>query len=143
MFAKSRMLLWARRLAIANLAILLVRSSVSAQTLDVLLRNGSVIDGSGSPAMQADIGIMGDRIVFIGDGAGKSARRVIDVKGLIVAPGFIDPHTHTLEDLSSPASKRNDAYLMQGVTTVVTGNDGEGPTGIAAVFKKWKAQGIG
>jgi len=45
---------------------------------------------------------------------------VIDAHGLMVAPGFIDPHTHTFEDLSNPATSRNDAYLMQGVTTVVT-----------------------
>ena len=61
----------------------------------------------------------------------------------MVAPGFIDPHTHTFEDLSNPATSRNDAYLMQGVTTVATGNDGSSPLQIADALHKWAQQGIG
>ncbi|HYL75850.1 MAG TPA: amidohydrolase family protein [Bryobacteraceae bacterium] len=125
------------------LAFLLAASALIAQDLDVLIRNGSVLDGSGSAATKVDIGISGDRIVFIGKGAGKKAKREIDATGLIVAPGFIDPHTHSLEDLSNPARRRNDNYLMQGVTTVVTGNDGQGPIDTGAVLHKWEQQGIG
>jgi N-acyl-D-amino-acid deacylase len=61
----------------------------------------------------------------------------------VVAPGFIDPHTHSLEDLSTAARSRNDNYLMQGVTTVVSGNDGQGPIATGAVLRKWEQQGIG
>jgi len=116
-----------------------------SQQLDLLIRGGQVIDGSGSPAVSADVGLRGDRIVFVGDSAKQSIRaaRTIDAKNLVVAPGFIDPHAHVMEDLSDPARKSNEAYLMQGVTTVVTGNDGGGPIEIGAMLNKWIQQGIG
>ncbi len=114
-----------------------------AQQLDLILRNGSLIDGSGAPAIRADIGISGDRIVFVGPGKKYSAKRTIDATGLIVTPGFIDPHTHTAADLSDPKRAQNAPYLMQGVTTVITGNDGDSPRDIAATLSKWTAQGIG
>jgi N-acyl-D-amino-acid deacylase len=113
------------------------------QDLDLLIRNGSVFDGSGSPAIGVDIGIAGDRIVLVGNGGARKAKREIDARGLVVAPGFIDPHTHTFEDLAEPARSRNDNYLMQGVTTVVTGNDGQGPINIGAMLHKFEKQGIG
>ncbi len=114
-----------------------------AQDLDLIIRGGSLIDGSGSPATMADIGITGDHIVFIGSSAGRKAKREIDATGFVVTPGFIDPHTHTAEDLSDPKRSRNDAYLMQGVSTVVTGNDGDSPTAIGSTLAKWQQQGIG
>ncbi len=115
----------------------------TAQNLDLIIRGGSLIDGSGSPAIKADIGIAGDRIAFIGPSTGKKAKRVIDASGLVVTPGFIDPHTHTAGDLSDPNRSRNAPYLMQGVTTVATGNDGDSPTAIGATLEKWNHQGIG
>lgn len=115
----------------------------TTNNLDILIRNGSVFDGSGSPARRVDIGIRGDRIVFVGKSQGQKATRVIDARGLVVAPGFIDPHTHTLGDLSNPATSRNDAYLMQGVTTVMVGNDGSSPLEIGATLHKLDQQGIG
>src|SRR5689334_15634786 len=95
--------------------------------LDILILHGKLVDGSGKKPRVADVGIRGDRIVFVGDAAkaNLTAARTIDATGLVVAPGFIDPHTHTLGDLSDPKRKSNEAYLMQGVTTVITGNDGE------------------
>ena len=110
---------------------------------DLLIRNGRVIDGTGAPARSADVAITGDRITFVGDAARANvqAKRTIDARGLIVAPGFIDPHTHTLEDLSSDDPKRraNTDYLMQGVTTVITGNDGGGPYNVARTLaKRWQ-----
>ena len=63
------------------------------QEVDLLIRDGAVIDGSGAPATNANIGVTGDRITFIGTNR-VSAKREIDAIGLIVAPGFIDPHTH-------------------------------------------------
>ena len=115
------------------------------RTVDLLIRGGVVMDGSGSEPVVEDIGIKGDRIDFVGDAkaAGISAARTLDAAGLIVSPGFIDPHTHTLEDLSDPERKSNIAYLMQGVTTVITGNDGGGPVSIAKTFETWTKQGIG
>jgi N-acyl-D-amino-acid deacylase len=130
-------------LILATLTLLTSHAFVHAQNLDLIIRGGSLIDGSGSPAKKADIGIAGDRIVFIGSSAGRKAKREIDATGLVIAPGFIDPHTHTAGDLSDPKRSRNDAYLMQGVSTVATGNDGDSPPAIGATLAKWKQQGIG
>jgi len=131
------------RLRLTLAAVLFVPPLLHAQQLDLLIRNGSVLDGSGSPAVRADIGIRGDRIVLIEPHIRRKATRVIDATGLIVTPGFIDPHTHTAADLSDLKRAHNEPYLMQGVTTVVTGNDGDSPTDIAATLAKWKQQGIG
>ena len=87
--------------------------------LDLIIRNGRIVDGSGLPAYRADIGIEGARIVEVGHVAGP-ARHSIDASGKVVAPGFIDPHTHFDAQLlwdgyAKPA-------LSHGVTTIVPGN---------------------
>src|SRR5690348_12013470 len=117
----------------------------SQQNFDVLIVHGKVIDGSGSDARPADVGIRGEQIVFVGNSSKDmpGTKRVIDATGLIVAPGFIDPHTHTADDLSNPPRNSNEPYLLQGVTTVITGNDGSSPLPIAAALRKWDQQGIG
>ena len=132
-----------RSLNLILAASTLLASHSFAQDLDLIIRGGSLIDGSGSPATTTDIGIKGDRIVFVGNAAGRKAKREIDATSLVVTPGFIDPHTHTASDLSDPERSRNDAYLMQGVTTVATGNDGASPTAIGSTLAKWTEQGIG
>ncbi len=130
---------------LAGLLLGAPRLSAQTRTVDVLLRGGTVVDGTEAAERRADVGVQGDRIVFIGDAtqAGIQARRTIDAKGLIVSPGFIDPHTHTLDDLSSPARRSNVGYLMQGVTTVITNNDGGGTTDIGTTFDAWSRDGIG
>jgi N-acyl-D-aspartate/D-glutamate deacylase len=131
--------------ALLGVFLLTQRAAAQTQSVDVLLRGGTLVDGTGAPERRADVGVRGDRIVFVGDAArsGVQARRTIDVTGLVVTPGFIDPHTHTLEDLSAPARHGNDAYLMQGVTTVVTNNDGGGTTEIGRTLAAWARDGIG
>ncbi|HVS80862.1 MAG TPA: amidohydrolase family protein [Pyrinomonadaceae bacterium] len=117
----------------------------SEPQLDLLILHGKLVDGSGKKPRTADVGIRGDRIVFVGDArkANLTAERIVDATGLVVSPGFIDPHTHTLGDLSDQNRKSNEAYLMQGVTTVVTGNDGGSVLNIGETLKKWDEQGIG
>jgi len=87
------------------------------------IRNGAVIDGSGAPARQADVAILGDMIAEVGqvEGAG---RREIDASGLIVTPGFVDVHTHY--DGQAIWSDRLIPSSDHGVTTVVIGNCGVG-----------------
>ncbi len=85
---------------------------------DLLIRSGEVFPDGASDAEVMDIGIRGDRIAAMGDLSGKTALREIDATGLTVVPGFIDPHTH------ADGGGVLGAYLLQGVTTVVTGNCG-------------------
>jgi N-acyl-D-amino-acid deacylase len=118
-----------------------------AQQIDLLLRGGTVVDGTGAPPRVTDVGIRGERIAFVGDASRErvTAARVIDASGLVVAPGFIDPHSHTLDDLSNASAERraNVAYLMQGVTTVITNNDGGGTLQIGKTLDEWTRNGIG
>ncbi|MEL7043303.1 MAG: amidohydrolase family protein [Pseudomonadota bacterium] len=113
---------------------------------DVQISGGLVFDGTSKEGRVADIFVEGDRIVFIGDGDTEnvSGEVIIDATGLIVAPGFIDPHTHTTSDvLFSNTKKRLEGYLTQGVTTVVSGNDGQGPFDIAGTLRAVDARGVG
>ena len=91
--------------------------------LDLVLLGGTVIDGSGGPRLRADVGVLGGRIVAVGDLGGRAAKTREDVSGLIVAPGFIDVHTHD-DRLLLDAPQGAHPKLSQGVTTVVTGNCG-------------------
>lgn len=131
----------------AVLSLLLPLHAVRAQAVDILLRGGTVIDGTGAAPRVADVGIRGDRIVFLGDASAAhlSPTRTIDVKGLVVAPGFIDSHTHTAGDLgaSNARQRANLPYLFQGVTTVVTNNDGGGTIDIGKTLDAWTRNGIG
>ncbi len=126
-------------------AALSLPAAAQQPAADLLIRNGRVLDGTGAPARITDIGLSGDRIVFMGDARARRfiARRTIDATGLVVAPGFIDPHTHTTDDLSDSAGRGNVGYLMQGVTTVLTGNDGGGPVNVAQTLALWDSAGIG
>jgi N-acyl-D-aspartate/D-glutamate deacylase len=127
------------------LCVLAAHVATAQQQVDILLRGGTLIDGTGAPERRADVGIKGDRITFVGDAATAriTAARTIDATGLIVAPGFVDPHTHTAADLSNAQRKSNLPYLMQGVTTVVTNNDGGGSIDIAGLTDGWRKNGIG
>lgn len=90
---------------------------------DLLIRSGSVVDGTGAPARRADVAIQGDRIVAIGSELG-DARETLDAGGLVVAPGFIDPHTHYDAQWCWDPLLSSSAW--HGVTSVVMGNCGVG-----------------
>jgi N-acyl-D-amino-acid deacylase len=89
---------------------------------DVVLRGGLLVDGSGTPARRADVALRGERIVAVGEVAAPRGARVIDVSQRIVAPGFIDTHTH--DDHALLADPAMACKTSQGVTTVITGNCG-------------------
>ena len=127
------------------LPLLLAASLQGADSVDVLIRGGTVYDGSGTPGRLTDVGIRGDRIAFLGDGSRVRAGRVLEARGLIVAPGFIDPHTHSLGGMPglSDEGRRNVGALMQGVTTVTIGPDGRGPFEVAHVMSESERVGVG
>ena len=136
-----------KRLTLALTFTLTLTAAAAAQQiqLDLLIRGGRVVDGTGRDPQLLDVGVRGDRIVFIGNAAQSQVRatKTLDATGLIVSPGFIDPHAHSSEDLSSENSRANLNYLMQGVTTVLTGNDGGGPSNVATTLDRWARQGMG
>jgi N-acyl-D-aspartate/D-glutamate deacylase len=96
----------------------------------LLLRNGTVLDGSGAPARAADVALEGDRIAAVGPGLAGEAARVIDAGGLFVAPGFIDMHSHS--DLVYDRCPSAESKVRQGVTTEVVGMCGFAPAPVAA-----------
>ena len=89
---------------------------------DILIKNGTVIDGTGAPERTADVAIRNGRISAVEENYSGSAERVIDVHGRIVAPGFIDIHTHS--DFTLPLNPKAECKIRQGVTTEVVGNCG-------------------
>src|SRR5687767_10513456 len=110
------------------LALLLpVLLGAAPPPVDLLIRGGTVYTGA-DPPFVGDVAVAGDRIRAVGRRSGLAARRVIDARGMIVAPGFIDPHSHVGEDLASgdSATRLIPAFLLQGVTTAFIGNDGGG-----------------
>ena len=94
-------------------------------SFDLIIRGGQVVDGTGNPWVRADVAVRGDRIARIGRLPGAAAERVIDAEGLVVTPGFIDPHTHAVRGIFEVPTADN--YLLQGVTTLTEGNDGASP----------------
>lgn len=109
---------------------------------DVVIADGTIYDGMGETPYVADIGIKNGIIKTIGN-IKKTGGSIIDAKGLIVSPGFIDIHTHCESGLRTEKGKNAKNYLMQGVTTVVTGNCGGGTYKIDELFSKLETQGIG
>jgi N-acyl-D-aspartate/D-glutamate deacylase len=115
-----------------GLAALAMAPAAGQESADLLIRGGTIYTGSTEP-FTGEIAIRGDRIVYVGPKAPLRAARTIEAKGLVVAPGFIDPHAHVEAMLNAddPARRLVLPFLMQGVTTAFIGNDGGGGTDVA------------
>src|SRR3954452_17753397 len=101
---------------------------------DVLITGGRVVDCSGSPWYFADVGIRGDVVVAIGQLGNAPAAARIDARGMVVAPGFVDIHSHGRRGIAAVPTAEN--YLREGVTTIIEGPDGSSPIQLAPFLKK-------
>lgn len=120
--------------------ILATDSIDNRESYDLIIRNGKVIDGTGNGWFYADVGIKSGKISAIGDLSDKSAREEINASGLIVAPGFIDPHTHADSTLLNLPYAEN--FIRDGVTTIITGNCGSSVRNIAGFFDDLMTTGV-
>jgi predicted amidohydrolase YtcJ len=110
---------------------------------DVVLKGGLVVDGTGAPGRVADVALRRDRVVAIGRFEAAPGAKVIDASAWVVAPGFIDLHSHSDSPIVRPRTRSNRNYQTQGVTTVVTGNCGGGALDVARYFAAIDEQGAG
>ena len=135
-----------RRLLPAALACVLIPlGTAAAQTpaqtpapYDIILRGGTVVDGTGAPRYRADVAITRGHIARVGDLAKATARTEIDVRGLFVAPGFINIHSHAVPAVLQTAEN----MLTQGVTTELLNADGSAPADIGAQLDTLAAHGL-
>ena len=106
-----------------------------APAYDVVITNARIVDGSGNPWFRADVAIKDGRIARIGRVAPESAAKTIDAKGQILAPGFIDVHTHVESIYSLPAAEN---FVRMGVTSLITGNCGTSTTDVGQFLGRLK-----
>lgn len=109
---------------------LLIAFAAHAENYDLVLRNGQIVDGTGAPAFHGDVAIKNGHIASVGNVDG-TAKREIDVDGKVIAPGFIDVHTHAEDIKSMPLSEN---FLRMGVTTLVLGNCGSSELNLGKFF---------
>jgi N-acyl-D-amino-acid deacylase len=110
--------------------LLAIFSAAPAAPYDCVIRHGRIVDGTGNPAYFADIGIKDGKVVKIGKLVAPATRE-IDAQGMIVAPGFIDVHTHADEIVEQPKAEN---FLRMGVTTLVVGNCGGSELNVGKLF---------
>lgn len=116
-----------------------LQAFMSGQSYDLLIRGGTVVDGTGAAPVRADVAVRNKRIATVGDAHGPAAR-VIEAQGLAVAPGFIDVHSH--DDAAVVRNPRVDFKVMQGVTTDVVGNCGAGIAPAGGAFEMFFEAGV-
>ena len=118
-------------------------TAIDERPLDLLFKGGLIVDGTGAPPYMGDVGIRQGRLVMLAEGHNAPADKVVGINGKVIAPGFIDIHTHARADLVSPDKALMANYLTQGVSTVIIGNDGDGATRIQKRFDTIFAHGAG
>src|SRR5215471_6369736 len=123
------------------LALLFCALTLRAAGYDVLIRNARIVDGAGNPWFRASVGIKDGRIAALGALPEADGTRVIDAHERVAAPGFIDVHVHVEGNLDRHPGADN--FLLDGVTTVVTGNCGSSELNLAAWFEKLNKLGLG
>ena len=113
---------------LVGVGLLIGTTAALAQDVDILIRGGLIVDGTGNPSFLGDVAIRGDRIVAMGRLGSPVSKRVLDAKALIVAPGFIDIHNHS--DYSLITDGNAQSMTRQGVTSMILGEgESAGPIG--------------
>jgi N-acyl-D-amino-acid deacylase len=123
------------------LILLCACAVLDAADYDLVIRNARIVDGTGNPWYRADVAIRAGKIAAIGSLAGAQAVRVVDARERVVAPGFIDVHTHVERVVEKIPGADN--FLMDGVTTIVTGNCGGSEADVGAFFGRLERLGLG
>ncbi|MDB5455418.1 MAG: amidohydrolase [Caulobacter sp.] len=134
--------------ASACVAALLAGASAAraAEPVDLIIKGGTIYTGAEQAPFVGDVAIVGDKIVYVGAAsAAYQAKHTIQAKGKIVAPGFIDAHTHPDSYIRSPdaAVRANAPWLTQGVSTIFIGVDGYGTPDVKDDFAKFEAEQVG
>lgn len=125
-------------LAVTAAALLGIEAQSRTPVYDILIRNGTVIDGSGSPPFRADVAILGNRIAQVGRIPGATASLVVEARGLHVTPGFINIHSHA----GAAALPLAENMLTQGVTTEIVNSDGGGAIDIREQLHRLETAGL-
>lgn len=110
---------------------------------DLVIRGGTIVDGSGAPGQVGDVAVSGDKIVAVGKLGPYTAKQEVDATGMVVAPGFINPHSHTHDFINPFEDLDGTASLMQGITTEIGGADGRSPLPIGKELDRLTAAGTG
>jgi N-acyl-D-aspartate/D-glutamate deacylase len=126
------------RLGVVGMVALVAANGAAAQTYDTLIRGGTILDGSGLPPYVGDVAINGEHIVAVGKLDRATANTIVEARGMMVAPGFINIHSHARPDAVATAVN----MLTQGVTTEITNADGHGTTNITTQLAGFSAGGL-
>src|SRR5512144_1849192 len=120
--------------AVVALALAAVAPRAQTPAFDLVIRNGRIVDCTGSPWYRGDLAVRADTIVRIAPRIDAPAARVIDASGKVVVPGFIDIHTHARRGIFQVPTADN--YVRQGVTTIFEGPDGSSPIPLGAFLDR-------
>lgn len=129
------------------LAAAVVVATAGAREFDLLIRDALIVDGTGAAAYRGDLGVNGDTIAAVGRLPAATAKTVIDARGRVLAPGFIDLHAHLDEkdglDSADPRRRAAQNYVAQGITTALINQDGSQPASLTEQRRRYTATGIG
>jgi len=139
-FSAGRM----KKSIIFGLVLLCTYGAIAQEkVVDYFIKNATVYDGTGTPGTVMNVGILGDKIYYVGTDSSIKAKNTIDAQGLVLSPGFIDPHTHADRWLKTEGANYLYPWVAQGVTTVFVGSDGFGTYEIDKQFSVFEEKGMG